>query len=72
LDFDSNLALEVLGCLSLSFVDKTNDASSSSGAGGSSTAVHVALAIVRRVKVKNAFDVVDMDASGSNIGRDED
>ena len=71
MNVDSDFALQVLNCLSLGFIHKTDDAAGRPSSGGSSAAVHVALAVVWRVKVKNAFDVVYVYAAGGDISRDK-
>ena len=41
------------------------------GAAGAADAVHVALAVVRRVEVDDVRDAVDVDAAGGDVGRDQ-
>ena len=52
--------------------DQRDDVAVVAGAGGAPGAVQVGLVLGRRVDVDDEVDVVDMDASGRDVGRHHD
>ena len=52
-------------------LDKRDHSAAGARASGAARAMKVVLRIVRRVEVNDEVDVVDVDAAGGDIGRDQ-
>jgi hypothetical protein len=68
---DAGLAREVTDVAHLLVEHHRDDGALGAGAGGSAGPVEVGLVLDRRVGVDDEGDVVDVDAAGGDVGRDE-
>ena len=68
---DAGRALEPLGVAGLMPGYERHDDARRAGACGAARAVQVILGVGREVEVNDARDVVDVDAAGGDVGRDE-
>jgi len=71
LDVNPSFTLQMFDCFTLRFVNETHNSSGGTSASSSSTSMHIRFAVFWRIEMKNTFDSINVNASGSYIGGDK-